>query len=378
MGHAAKDAEVLREIRRDLHRHPELGFQEFRTTEKIREHLSRIPEIKFRNPDASTGVIAELPGESAGIVALRADIDAIGIQEKNTCSYASQTPGVMHGCGHDGHVAILIGAAMMLARKPRRPHPVRFIFQPAEETTPSGAPVLLKAGVLKGVVRIFGFHLNATSDFGKVGYYDGAVMAGSLGFKVTVQGRGGHTAYPEKCDNPIFTVADLVSSLARIRDRIHPTFACNIVPIGLTAGKSRSAIPDTAELEGRVRYLDRRAEKTFREELAVLAAGCDAKNHTRSRIEFEPGYPITYNAPELGRGIVVPAAKSLELALTPITPSMGSDDFAHYAEKVPAYYMTFGIRKGKNFPIAHTPEFDFDEAILPIGAAQLCACALRG
>ena len=374
---AKKHAEQLRDIRRDLHRHPELGFQEFRTTEKIRDCLAAVPGIRFLKLECPTGVVAELPGESDRIVALRADIDALAITETAGRSYGSETPGVMHACGHDGHIAALLGAALLLGEQKNRPLTVRFIFQPAEEIVPSGAPFFLKEGVLDGVEAVFGFHLNATSDFGKVGFYDGAVMAGGLAFRITVHGRGGHSAYPDKCVNPIFTACDIVSSLGRIKDAIHPVYPCNIVPVQFVADEYDNKIPDTAALEGRIKYLDVRAEEIFRREIRNLVQGCDLKNHTRSDLELIPKYPVTWNQPALGQRVVIPAAQALGLELTQITPSMGSDDFAYYAEKVPAYYMTFGIRKGENFPIAHTSCFDFDEAILPTAAAQLCACALK-
>lgn len=372
---AKKYTEKLRAIRRDLHRHPELGFQEFRTTEFIRRELAAIPGMKLRKPSCGTGVIADLPGDSTRMVALRADIDALPICEENTHDYVSKTPGVMHACGHDGHAAALLGAAFLLAGQ-KRPQTIRFLFQPAEEVVPSGAPVFLKDGAADGVEAVFGFHLNATSDFGEVGYYNGAVMAGGLAFRIAIHGKGGHAAYPEKCRNPIFTACDIVSALARIKDAIHPTYPCNIVPVRLTADEYDNKIPETAIVEGRFKYLNIRAEETFRAELASLADACAQKNHTSCELELIPKYPIAWNTPELGESVVIPAARRLGLNLTLIPPSMGSDDFAYYAEKVPAYYMTFGIRKGENFHIAHTSHFDFDEEILPLVSAQLCACAL--
>lgn len=373
---AEKYAELLREIRRDLHRHPELGFQEFRTTEKIRECLGSIPGMKFLPQQCPTGVIAELPGESERTVALRADIDALAITETNSHAYVSETPGVMHACGHDGHVALLLGAALLLGER-KRPWTVRFLFQPAEEIVPSGAPVFLREGALDQVEAVFGFHLNATSDFGKVGWYDGAVMAGGVAFRVSIRGRGGHSAYPEKCVNPIFTACDIISSLPGILDAIHPFYPCNIVPVKCVADDYDNKIPDTALVEGRFKFLDGKAEAVFREKIAALVDGCARKNGAQCELELIPKYPITWNAPELGRRVVLPSAEQLGLETVRIVPSMGSDDFAWYAEKVPAYYMTFGIRKGEDFPIAHTSVFDFDEAILPLGAAQMCACALN-
>ncbi len=373
---AGKYAGEMRAIRRDLHRFPELGFQEFRTTEKIREHLSRLSGIRFRDLPGLTGVVAELPGKSPRTVALRADIDALPITEENTHDYISVNSGIMHACGHDGHVAILLGAAFLLAEQ-ERPHTVRFIFQPAEEVTPSGAPAFLKAGALENVEAIFGFHLNATSDFGLLGVYDGAVMAGGVAFRITIQGRGGHAAYPEKCVNPIYTAVELIPSLDRIKDLIHPSMPCSIVPVKLTSGDYENRIPDLAVLEGRMKYLDIRARDIFCEELAVLTERCGAKNRTECRLEIHPKLPITFNSPELGQHVVLPAARQLGLDSVQILPSMGSDDFGYYSECIPGFYMTFGIRKGENFPIAHTAVFDFDEKILPVGAAQMAACAIQ-
>ncbi len=366
----------LREIRRDLHRHPELGFQEFRTTQKIREYLHRIPGIKFRNLECKTGVIADLPGDSGKTIALRADIDALPIREENTHSYASEVPGLMHACGHDGHVAILLGAAFLLGKLPSRPWTIRFIFQPAEEIVPSGAPVFVREGAIDKVEAIFGFHLNATSDFGKVGWYDGAVMAGGLSFQIEVHGKGGHPAYPEKCVNPIYTACDIVAALPRLRDAFHAIVPCNVTPVKLVADEA-GKIPEIAVIKGQFKFLDRKTDQIFRRELTALAEGSAVRNHSTCNLKMTSTYPVSWNAAELGQRTVIPSARELGLELTQIVPSMGSDDFAWYAEKIPAYYMTFGLRKGINFPIAHTSEFDFDEAILPLGAAQMAACAIN-
>ena len=176
----AKSLEArLTEIRRDLHRHPELGWEEFRTTAKIKEILKSLPGIEVKEIPLKTGVIAELKGTKPelGTIGLRCDIDALPIQEDKPAShtYKSEVPGKMHACGHDGHIAINLGAAMILS-KFRPEHNVRFIFQPSEEIFPSGAKAMIEAGAVEGLKMIWGFHINATSDFGNVGWYDGIVM----------------------------------------------------------------------------------------------------------------------------------------------------------------------------------------------------------
>ena len=378
--HAAYSIEdKLRDLRRDFHRHPELGFNEFRTTKRIREELALLPDIEIHDIDFPTGVVAELPGRdsTAGTVGLRCDIDALEIQEQNTHCYVSETPGLMHACGHDGHIATLLGAAMLLSKFQRPERSVRFLFQPAEECTPDGAPGFIATGALDGLDAVFGFHLNATSDFGNVGWYDGAVMSGTVGCRITITGKKGHPAYPEACINPIGILARILIELDGIKQTIRATRPYLFAPGSFQSGEEMgTSTPETAVLTLRVAFLEEEVRGQILERIETIAHSIATIYGAKAEIEYEEVFPITYNEPELGT-TVRECAKSLGLQQEEIFPSMGSDDFAYYVEKVPAYYMTFGIRKGENFSIAHTPRFDFDEAILPIAAAEFAACALH-
>ena len=368
---------VLREIRRDFHRYPELGFHEFRTTKKIREILSSIPEMRLLPLAMKTGAAAELPGlvPSQGTIGLRCDIDALPIQEKNTHDFVSRECGKMHACGHDGHITVVLGAAMLLSRF-RPDCTVRFLFQPAEETTPDGAPEFIAAGAADGLKNVWGFHLNATSDFGKIGYYDGAVMAGGTGFSIKVHGRSGHQSYPESCVNAIDVLTKIAVGLEAVKSTIRATRPYSITCCSLVAGNEWDPqLPGEGYLNGRLAFLEKEIDMHLRSRISALAEGICQLYGATCDIEYIDHLPITRNEPSMGE-IVRKNAAEFGFETEEIFPSMGSDDFGCYRSKAPTYYMTFGIRKGADFPIAHTPMFNFDEAILPIAAAQFASCAL--
>lgn len=370
--------DTLRDIRRDLHRHPELGFEEFRTTAKIKEHLSALSGIEIRDIAMKTGAMADLKGTKPekGTVVLRCDIDALPLQEENTHGFQSEVPGKMHGCGHDGHVAVILGAAMLLSKfRPERN--VRFLFQPAEESSPDGAPPFLACNVLEGVDEAWGFHLNATSDFGNVGWYDGTVMAGGTYFKITVKGKSVHTAYPDRSVNPAVILSRIAVELDGIKNSIRATRPWSITLSCIQTGNdSGVATPEDGFLTGRVCFHENEIDEHIRAKIrAITKAFCDLYG-AEFDIIFRNGLPLTYNTPDLG-GIVRDNAKAFGLPLEQIFPSMGSDDFGYYGKDIPTYYMTFGLRKGADFPIAHTPHFNFDEAILPPSALMMASIALR-
>ncbi len=369
---------VLRDLRRDFHQHPEGGFHEVWTTNRIKEVLGGIEGVEILPHKPATGVVAELKGEKPekGTIGLRCDIDAIDIQEKNTHSYVSLNPGYMHACGHDGHIVTVLGAAMLLSRF-RPDCNVRFLFQPAEETLPDGAPEFIAAGALDGLREVWGFHLNATSDFGKIGWYDGAVMAGGQAYTVTVTGKSGHPAYPEACVNPIDVLSRIAVQISGIKSTIRGTRPYLLTPCSINCGKPfTSAIPASGTLAMRTCFLEEELRDHIRRKVEEVTAAFCTMYGASYEIEVTDLLPLTYNTESMGETVRKHAAE-FGFETEEIFPSMGSDDFGYYKAKAPSYYMTFGIRKGADFPLAHTPIFDFDEAILPISAAQFASCALR-
>lgn len=374
---AAKGLEpVLRDIRRDLHRHPELGFQEFRTTEKIKETLAALPNVELLPLACETGALAVVRGtKGGGTTGLRCDIDALPIQEENTHDFISETPGRMHACGHDGHVAVLLGAAMLLSRfRPERD--VRLLFQPAEETSPDGAPPFIAAGAVDGLDCVWGFHLNATSDFGNVGWRDGPVMAGTTGIRITVRGKSGHSAYPEACVNPVDVLSRVWVETTAMKQCVRGTRPYVISLASFLAGEDfHPASPEAATLTCRIRFHEREVRDLLLRRLGATVRHFSELYGATCEIETSDFFPVTCNDPSLG-GLVRERARDFGLPVEEIPASMGSDDFGYYSQRVPSYYMTFGIRKGADFPIAHTPFFNFDEAILPPSAAMMASCAL--
>ena len=370
----------LTEIRRDLHRHPELGWEEFRTTAKIKDVLATLPGIEIREIPLKTGVIAELKGTKPelGTIGLRCDIDALPIQEEKPAShtYKSEVPGKMHACGHDGHITINLGAAMVLSRfRPERS--VRFIFQPAEETIPCGAPKMIEAGAVDGLDMLWGFHVNATSDFGNVGWYDGIVMAGGCTLTIDVKGKSAHTAYPEYSVNPIVILSRVAVAIDGLKQTIRATQPYSVSMMDLRCENvAHSASPATGRLIVKTRYHEPEVNvHLVRKIREIVKMECDLYGAT-FEIGEEQGLEPTYNLPEMGP-VVRENAAAFGLPLEHIFASMGGDDFGFYGWKVPAYYMTFGLRTSKDVPIAHTAKFDWDEKVLPGSAAMFASCALR-
>jgi len=368
---------VFRDMRREFHRHPELGFQEIWTTKRIKEILGTIPGVKLLALNMETGVVAELPGLDPGLgtIGLRCDIDGLPITEKNTHDFVSEIPGQMHACGHDGHITTVLGAAMLLS-KFRPDHTVRFLFQPAEESDPDGAPPFIAAGALDGLQEVWGFHLNATSDFGNIGCYDGAVMAGGTGFSIKVHGKSGHQVYPEFCVNAVDVLSKIAVGLEAIKSTIRATRPYSITCCSISAGEGwNPLLPGEGSLNGRFAFLEKAIDAHLREKVTAVAEGICKMYGATCDIEFVDHFQITYNDLTMGETVRKNAAE-FGFRLEEIFPSMGSDDFSCYNAKAKAYYMTFGIRKGADFPIAHTSCFNYDEAIFPIACAQFASCAL--
>ena len=379
MGQAVESAVVERmvAIRRDLHRYPELSWQEHETAERISAvlHELGIPHRRLMG----TGVVADLPGtDGLPAVALRADIDALPIQEETGLPFASVNDGVMHACGHDGHTSMLLGAAELLARDGDLPTPVRLIFQPAEEKG-AGAKALMEAGVLESVAIAFAGHLDRHFATGTLVVTDGAVSASTDHFKIRVTGRGGHAARPHETIDAVVVGSLIVTAIQTIVSReIDPTHP-SIVTVGrFEAGKVPNVIAGQAELEGTIRAQDPGVREHLKKSIRRVAESIGQLHQAGLAVEVKGGTPPVVNSPHATALARQAAAEVVgEKCVRKLgRANMGGEDFAYYLEEIPGCYIRFGARPpgGKGFP-AHSSRFDFDEDALPIGAAWMAEVA---
>ena len=381
--------------RRDIHANPELGNQEFRTAELIAKHLETLG-IEVKRNVAKTGVVGILKGDKPGpVIALRADMDALPVTERTglpfaskvTTTYNGQQTGVMHACGHDAHVAMLMGAAEVFAalRKELK-GTIKFIFQPAEEGVPvgeeGGAALMVKEGVLENPRPnvIFGLHMDAQSEVGNIAYRPGGTMAGVNDLKITVKGKQAHGAYPWQGVDPVVTAAQIVNSLQTIVSRnLNVTENAGVVTIGTIHGGNRfNIIPEQVEMTGTLRFLSEADEKMIVQRIKDIAVktGEAAGASVEVKIPYSNRYPVTYNDPALMEKMLsslkkTAGAEHVVLAV----PRTGAEDFSFYQEKVPGLFLFLGgMPKGKNkleAPSHHTPEFFIDESGLKLGVLAL-------
>jgi amidohydrolase len=381
MGQAVESAVVERmvAIRRDLHRYPELSWQEHQTAERISAALHElgIPHRRLMG----TGVVADLPGgEGLAAVALRADIDALPIQEETGLPFASANDGVMHACGHDGHTSILLGAAELLARAGDLPAPVRLIFQPAEEKG-AGAKALMEAGVLENVAIAFAGHLDRHFSTGILVVTDGAVSASTDHFKIRVTGRGGHAARPHETIDAVVVGSLIVTAIQTIVSReIDPTHP-SIVTVGrFEAGKVPNVIAGQAELEGTIRAQDPQVREHLKKSIRRVAESIGQLHQAGLEVEIIDGTPPVINTPKATALARRAAAEIVgeEHVRTLGRANMGGEDFAYYLKEIPGCYIRFGARlPDRQGFAAHSSRFDFDEEALPIGAAWMAEVARR-
>jgi amidohydrolase len=373
--------ETLREIRRKVHQHPELGFQEVETARLAAEHLRRLG-LEVREGVGRTGVVGTL-GSGRPCIALRADMDALPIQEGNEVPYASRRPGVMHACGHDAHVACLLGAAMLLAEAPPAQGQVRFLFQPCEEggdaEGKSGAVRMVEDGAMEGVDAVVGLHVTSELERGQVGFRAGPLMAAADRFVATVRGRAAHAAYPHRGVDAIVLAAQVVLAIQTVVSRRLSPMDHGVITVGVIQGGVRSnVVADEVRMEGTIR--------SFTPEVrSLLAAGLqDACRIVEPLggswdLQVVEGFPVTWNDPALTALVRAAAVEALgEEHVQEISPEMGSEDFSFLAQRAPGCYFYLGTRAPGEPPRpAHSPTFDIDEAALPVGAAVLAAAALR-
>jgi len=365
-------------LRRDLHRHPELSWQEHRTADRVCEELDRIG-VAYDRGVAGTGVVGHIPGPSGvPAIALRADMDALPVTEETGLPFASETEGVMHACGHDAHTAMVIGAAELLARGEPLATPVRLVFQPAEETG-AGARAMIEAGVLDGVAQIFGGHVDRHYSTGTIVTHAGAVNASTDSFTIEIRGQGGHAARPHEGTDAVVIGALLVMSIQTIVSReINPAHP-SVVTVGrFDAGTASNVIAGRACLAGTVRAQDPAVRDHL---LAALERMCQSIGQLHGaaiEIEIAEGTPALINPPEMASlareaaSLVVGAEHAVPLAVT----NMGGEDFAYYLQHVPGCYVRFGAQvPGREGYPAHSSRFDVDEAVLGIGAAYFAQVA---
>jgi amidohydrolase len=369
------------ETRRDLHMHPELSFQEERTPRVIAERLEELG-IEVRTGVGGRGVVGVLKGGSPGrTIALRADFDALPIQEENDVPYASQVSGVMHACGHDVHTATLLGVARALSEvRESLAGNVVFVHQFAEEVTPGGAKSMIEDGCLDGVDAIYGAHVLSTLPCGKVGIRPGNAMAAADVFEVTVRGRGGHGAMPHNATDPIVIASQLVLGLQQIVSRTVDPLKPAVVTVGsLHAGSAFNVIPETATLRGTVRTFDAGVRDDIEAAIARIAEGVCAAGGATCEVVYGRGYPALRNHQQPTETVERIARDLLgDEAVSREEPVMGGEDFAYYLEKVPGTFFYYGggnDELGMTYP-HHHPRFDVDERSMLTGAKVFVAGVL--
>lgn len=382
-----KASELLPEvikIRRDLHMHPELSFQEEQTSRYITEVLSRAG-IEYATGYGGHGIVATIKGKTDKVIALRADMDALPIEEQNDVSYKSQNPGVMHACGHDVHTACLLGAALILNNiKDALPCSVRLIFQPGEEKLPGGASLMIRDGVLQDPTPegIIGQHVYPPLEAGKVGIRSGLYMASSDEIYITVSGNGGHGAMPHLCTDSILAASQMIVAMQQLVARnIPPT-----IPAVLTFGKINSiggatnVIPSEVKIEGTFRTMNEEWREKAHRLIEKIAKETTSAYGAIAEVNIVKGYPSLINDEKL-------TSKTRQMMETylgkenviDLDMRMTSEDFAYYSQEIPAVFYRLGTgnkARGITSPV-HTPTFDIDEIALETGMGLLAWLAVQ-
>src|SRR5580765_3051183 len=383
----------LVEWRRYLHQHPELSNREYKTGEFIAEHLKALG-LEVKHPVAKTGVVAILKGAKPGpVVALRADMDALPIKERTNVPFKSTVMAefvgdsvpVMHACGHDSHVSMLMGTAeLLVSMKKNLAGTVKFGFQPAEEGPPGdeegGAPLMIKEGVMDNpkVDVIFGLHIESKIEIGRIEYKPGAFMASSDWFTIKVKGKGAHGSTPWAGVDPIVVSAQIISGLQQIVSRqAELTKAPVVITVGKINGGVRSnIIPEECEMYGTIRTLDGKMEKDVLERVKITAEKIAEASGATAEVRIDNKTIVTYNDTALVRMMLPSLAKATNGNLAERQWVTGAEDFSFYGTKAPAFFFYLGgMPKGTdpaNAPDHHTPDFYIDDSMLYVGVKAFC------
>lgn len=389
-GIAADSAELFEELvsfRRDLHAHPETGFAEHRTTRRIVDRLQRAglaPQVL----SIGTGVVCEIPAAAEvvnpGVVGIRADIDALPITDVKTVPYASTVSGAAHACGHDVHTTIAVGVGLVAARLARRGllrNTVRLVFQPAEESSPGGAPEVIAAGALDGVREIYAVHCDPRTDVGRIAVKKGPITSAADRLRITVTGGGGHTSRPHLAQDVVTAIGAMITQAPLVLSRrLDPRAGTSLIWGRVSAGSAENAIPGRGELGGTMRTLTVEGWQNARALIGEVLAEIVAPYGVQLNLDLDEGLPPTVNHPggvdrlidaaqhQLGRGSVTRTEQSL-----------GGEDFSWMLQKVPGAMARLGVRTaGATWPDIHQPGFDVDERCIDIGVQVLSRLVAAG
>lgn len=394
----SSELDDLTRIRRDIHAHPEIRFEERRTSRLVQDELSRLG-VRFAaglgGPvvGQGTGVLAHLPATVAKpgpCVGLRADMDALPIPEHSGRPWASTNPGTMHACGHDGHTTILLGAARVLAGLEHRPNPVTLVFQPAEEGG-AGGEKMCRDGALTGgpdgslgppVARMYGLHGWPGLPFGVIGTRAGPLLAATDEIRVEIRGRQAHAAYPHLGADPIVAAAHVITAAQTIASRSVSPVDSVVVTFGaLHAGTTNNVIPASATLHGTIRTLRAETRELAKRRLREIVEGVSASLGCVGTVTVEEGYPVTLNDDREALRVLEVAREAgfARGAIEVPEPSMGGEDFAYYANRVPSCFYLVGLKPegADEVPQLHQPDFDFPDGAIGVGVEMMCRLALR-